>query len=256
VQNERETPVVIVIKAMATSHLIRMLLLSLLINCQGVYSQVGQQAGIGFYGGTSFLRHVIRIDDGDGEYNPDRSNAYYGGIGLYQPINTIVGAGLELGFQQNTFEYRYGTDRVRTKVLSDVTYYSVLVTPSVTLNPKFLAGLFLRLALPVAVKAGNKGSYVLRYPQNNFEEVDYSSRVASYRNLVYVGPEISLGYIYTWKNGNAIWLRGSTWAAASRFWKQSFAATPENPTLKRLSIEVGFRFGTPGLQLMGRKHKE
>jgi hypothetical protein len=224
--------------------------------CANVWSQVGQQAGIGFYGGTSFLRHVIRIDDGHGEYNPNRSNAYYGGIDLYQPLNPAMGLGLELGFQQNTFEYRYSTDRVRTHVVTNMTYFSLIAAPYWSYRPKWLGGMFGRLALPFAFKAGNQGTYFLEdNPNWVLVRTDYSDRVASYRNLVYIGPEISLGYMYIWKNGNAIWLRGSTWAAASRFWKQSFAATPENPTLKRLSIEVGFRFGTPGLQLMGRKYK-
>ena len=128
----------------------------------------------------------------------------------------------------------------------------MIVSPSWTLHPKFLGGLFLRVAIPFAFKAGNRGTYVLRYPQNNFLDVDYSDQVAHYRNLVYVGPELSLGYLYTWGNGTGIWIRGSTWAAATRFWKQSFAATPENPTLKRLSIELGFRFGTPQWRLFHR----
>jgi hypothetical protein len=222
----------------------------LLVCCWGnVWSQVGQEAGIGFYGGTSFLSHVQRGDDYQGHYDPDRSRAYFGGIGIYQPITRWMGLGLEVGFQQHTLSYRYGTDRIGTKVLSDMTYFSFLAVPALTFNPKALRGTFARLAVPLAVKSGNRGSYILRYPQNNFVEVDYSAQIADYRRTLYIGPEISLGYMFAWKNGTGIWIRGSTWRAATTFWKYSFTATPELPTLKRLSIEVGFRFGTPRLRL-------
>jgi hypothetical protein len=220
------------------------------------HAQVGQQAGIGFYGGTSFLSHVRRLDDYKGFYHPDESRAYYGGAGIYQPIQSYLGFGMELGFQQNRFNYWYATDRIGTSVVTDMTYFSIIATPSLTLNPKPLKGFFFRLALPFAFKAGNKGTYFLEdNPNWVLVRTDYSDQIAAYRKPVYIGPEISLGYMYTWKNGTGIWVRGSTWRAAMPFWKYSFTATPELPTLKRLSIEVGFRFGTPGLQLMGRKPK-
>ena len=219
-------------------------------------AQVGQEAGIGIYGGTAFLKHVIRGDDGDGAYTPDRSHAYYGGIEISQPIHQTMALGLELGFQQNTFAYRYSTGRVRTHVVTDMTYYSLIWAPSLTYRPSYLGGLFGRVAIPFALKAGNNGTYFLEdNPNWVLVRTDLSNQVGHYRNLVYVGPEISLGYLYTWKSGTGFWIRGSTWAAATRFWKQSFAATPENPTLKRLSIELGFRMGTPGLRLIRSAYK-
>ena len=219
-----------------------------------LYAQVGQEAGIGLYGGTAFLSHVRRSDDYKGRYTPNESRSYSGGIGIYHPLTNALGFGLETGFEQHKLAYAYSTDRIGTQVVSDVNYYNVVVAPAITLNPPVAKGFYARLALPIAIKLGNRGTYRLRYPQNNWLSVDYSDQIADYRATLCVGPEISLGYLYTWKNGNGIWVRGSTWRASTEFWKPSFTETPELPKLKRLSIELGFRIGTPRLRLFGRNN--
>ena len=231
-------------------------MLGLLCSSFVLPAQVGQEAGVGLYGGTSFLSHVRRGDDYKGRYTPDDSRAYYGGIGVYQPALSFLGIGLELGYQRNRFNYWYTTDRERTSVKTDMTYTSFLVTPSLTLNPRFLKGLFARMAVPIAFAAGSRGTYITTTFDfvNPPQSTEHAAEVEGYRRNL-VGPEISLGYMYMWKNGTGIWVRGSTWRAATTWWKYSFTATPELPTLKRLSIELGFRIGTPGMRLFKAAYK-
>lgn len=221
-------------------------------------AQVGQEAGIGVFTGMAVLDHVRTSDDYKGFYHPDRSKAYYGGISIYQPIKPFLGAGLEIGFLQNTRDYYYTTDQIATIVYSDVTYYAVLFSPSLTINPKAGKGLFLRGGLPISIAAGNTGTYKLVHSDfiNPPVTTDYSSQVEDYRTRFYARAEVSIGYLFTWKNGNGIWLRGSVGRSTSRFWRTSFRDTPEQPRLTHVGMEIGFRFGTPGLRLFKSAYKQ
>lgn len=221
------------------------------------HAQVGQEAGIGIFVGGAVSDHIRTTDDFKGRYNPDRSRVFYGGVSFCQPIRRFLGSQVEIGWLQNRRNYVYTTDQVSTSVESDETYYSILISPSLTLNPLALRGFFVRAGLPLSVAFGNSGTYKLVHSDfvNPPVTIDYSDQVADYRTGIYARVEGSIGYLFTWGKGSGVWVRGTIGRSMSRFWRTSFRATPEQPRLAHMSIELGFRFGTPGMRLFKAAYK-